>query len=520
MQNDDNDLRGRFHTLADAADKRTPDLTAAHINAWQSTVHLRRRQAVGVGMVIGMAAGAVITLTIGLVLGASTGYASAETIIRARGDTPLPPQPTLAVLKNIPNITSLGCPAPARAVELPPAQQGVPITDLPAPTAKSAELFRGILGMHQVANGSLIVNDAMLRLVRVLDTSLAVQSVARDSAPGSANSYGMRPSPMIRYVGDSSLMVDQGAGVILVLGPTGQVARTMAPTSQDMLVGLGTAVGGSDDRGRIAHELRLRPTPGALNADSAMVVRSDPETRRVDTLARVKSLSPTRMMGKAEGSSVVRYTVEPAPLLDAWAQLSDGSIAIVRGQDFHIDWIHADGTTHSTGKLPFDWKRLTDEDKQRLIDSTRAASSPALAKALGASPQKAAAIADGGGGDPSQKPSGGGRGYAPADPNAPPAAVEYVPPALKDMPDYYPPIRRGSVLPDLDGNLWILPTSSAQSKAGELVYDVVNVKGEFHRVRVPLGRSIAGFGKGGIVYLLNGDRTNGFYLEKTRLPKK
>lgn len=72
---------------------------------------------------------------------------------------------------------------------------------------------------------------------------------------------------------------------------------------------------------------------------------------------------------------------------------------------------------------------------------------------------------------------------------------------------------------DLDGNLWILPTTSAQSQHGELVYDMVSVaRSLFERVRVPAGRSIVGFGKGGVVYLASGDRTNGFYLERTRLP--
>ena len=73
-------------------------------------------------------------------------------------------------------------------------------------------------------------------------------------------------------------------------------------------------------------------------------------------------------------------------------------------------------------------------------------------------------------------------------------------------------------MPDLDGNLWILPTTSAQSQNAQVVYDVVNGKGElFQRVRMPSGRSVAGFGKGGIVYLVSGDRTNGFFLERTRL---
>ena len=64
----------------------------------------------------------------------------------------------------------------------------------------------------------------------------------------------------------------------------------------------------------------------------------------------------------------------------------------------------------------------------------------------------------------------------------------------------------------------LLPTSSAQSKNGELVYDVVNVKGDFYRVRLPVGRSLAGFGKGGVVFLQAGDKEHGFTLERTRVP--
>ena len=94
--------------------------------------------------------------------------------------------------------------------------------------------------------------------------------------------------------------------------------------------------------------------------------------------------------------------------------------------------------------------------------------------------------------------------------------MEFVP--LSQIPDYYPPIRQTSAMPDLDGNLWILTTTSAQSQRGELVYDVVNPKqGLFRRVRMPLGRSVAGFGKNGVVYLQSGDRTNGFYLERVKL---
>lgn len=111
---------------------------------------------------------------------------------------------------------------------------------------------------------------------------------------------------------------------------------------------------------------------------------------------------------------------------------------------------------------------------------------------------------------------GGGGAPMPAMPAMPTMLTEFVP--LKEIADYYPAIRSGAVKADLDGNLWILPTSSAQSKAGELIYDIVNKKGVLaQRVRVPLGRSIAGFGHNGIVYLMQRDVNGAWFLERSRI---
>ena len=50
-----------------------------------------------------------------------------------------------------------------------------------------------------------------------------------------------------------------------------------------------------------------------------------------------------------------------------------------------------------------------------------------------------------------------------------------------------------------------------------LVYDVVNRKGELtHRVQLPAGRQIAGFGPNGTIYLLVREGREVF-LEKTRV---
>jgi len=86
------------------------------------------------------------------------------------------------------------------------------------------------------------------------------------------------------------------------------------------------------------------------------------------------------------------------------------------------------------------------------------------------------------------------------------------------MPDYVPPLRSGYTMGDADGNLWILPTSSAQSERGELVYDVVSSKGVLtERVRIPLGRTVVAFGTGGIVYLSHRESKGEWRLEQRKV---
>src|SRR6185503_18984716 len=58
---------------------------------------------------------------------------------------------------------------------------------------------------------------------------------------------------------------------------------------------------------------------------------------------------------------------------DDWAVLHDGSVAVLRGSDYHIDWIRSDGSKSSSGKIPFAWRRLSDEDKVAFIDSAKTA---------------------------------------------------------------------------------------------------------------------------------------------------
>lgn len=450
------------------------------------------------------------------------------------------------------------------------AQTVVPIRELAAPDARSAESFGGIFGVRQLEGGRVLVNDAVRRQLIVLDASLATRTISIDSATVGGQSYGPRASPLIPYLADSSLFVDGPSLTLLVIDPKGAVTRVMSAPKPGDLGSLASSAAGVDAHGNLVYRGRfvIAPTMSASGSgamgmpsisvpDSSPVVRADFDTRKVDTLGRVKVQSGNRavLSTDANGRMIAKTTINPLNTVDEWAVLSDGTVAFVRGQDYHIDFIAPDGKRFSSAKLPFDWKRLTDEDKQALIDSARTALDNAVNAARAAAPNAAAAQRAGteaammgimgalggaggsGAGMASIAIAGGGRGGSAAGIatggggnmgglagmagalafGMPTMVTEFVP--LKDIADYYPAIRPGAVKADLDGNLWILPTSSAQSKAGELIYDIVNARGELtQRVRLPLGRSIAGFGHNGVLYLMQRDElTGGWFLERTQI---
>ena len=268
-------------------------------------------------------------------------------------------------------------------------------------------------------------------------------------------------------------------------------------------------------------ERRTRSFNDRSLPDSVPILRANFDTRKVDTVTFMRVTNPrTEVQQTPEGGMQVTLKMNPLPQNDDWALMGDGSVAVVRVLDYRIDWFKADGTLERSAPLPFAWKRLTDDDKTRIVDSLKT-----VAKDLQARLEQMGA--GGGGGQ-------GGRGgfrprFEPAEPEA--------------LPDYFPPVRAGTTLADYDGNLWLLPATSsvagqlagmmppgaagrmppgmlpggmAAANAAGLVYDVVNRSGELvERVQIPAGRTIAGFGPKGVVYLTAREGNN-LFLEKVR----
>ena len=418
------------------------------------------------------------------------------------------------------------------------AQQRPPVRQIGQVTAASAEKFAAVGGIRALANGSVLVNDVPGRRVLLFDPQLASFKVIADSTSATANAYGGRSGSLVAYRGDSSLFIDPASVSMLVLDGSGEVARVMAIPRADDAMALGGALLGApvfDGSNRLIYrgggggfrmmggprEATTRIMQGNAGAgprpamappelpDSAFIVAVDLTTRALDTLGYIRTPKTKFEIKHDENGMSMQSLVNPLPVVDDWAVLPDGTIAFVRGRDYHVDFVSRDGSKSSAAKIPFNWQRLTDEDKVAFLDSLKAARAR-----LGANapvPGAPGSMGGGGGAAPqvmvfSQTITGGpGGGGGPAPSNRPtvrPTEMQYVP--ASELPDYKPAFFAGSTRADRSGNLWIR-TIPTEAIGGGPVYDVINSKGELvERVQVPEKRVIIGFGEG-VVYMLNQD---------------
>ena len=462
-------------------------------------------------------------------------------------------------------IASAAAASAAAAQSLPPVRPLAPAVARTVDTLGSASLAVPLPG------GKVLVNDILRRRVVLYDSTLTHATVVADSTSSTANAYGGRTGGLIPYHGDSVLFVDPQSLSMLVIDPTGKITRVMsAPRPQDAIYLIGGPNGfpGFDSKGRLIYRSQPRITftsgTGSSNGpsigspsfpDSAPIVRFDLDTRKLDTAAFFKIPKPSVSVTQGnDGRMSISMTMNPMPTVDDWALLSDGTIAVVRGKDYHIDWVSPDGVVTSSPKVPYDWQRLDDDAKAAVLDSARQAIEKQRQLAMTSMQNGGSPVLIGGGGQ--DVVFAGGRGPGPRaggdaappertrrtdstakkdgasdDPNkagigeAKSAAAStgsqlQVPPVnmvpASELPDYRPPFNTSSSRGDLEGNLWVRTTSPVGNDGP--IYYVINRKGEVvDRVQVPQGRLIVGFDKGGVVFLAVRDAEQNVHLERARV---
>jgi hypothetical protein len=420
------------------------------------------------------------------------------------------------------------------------AQSLPPIRQLGPVTAVAKEPLGAVSSVRHLPDGRVLVNDIVGRRVVMFDPSLSTVTVIADTTSATASAYGVRPGGLIAYRGDSTLFVDPASLSMLLIDPNGKIARVMsAPRANDVgfLVGGPFGNPGFDPKGRLVYRAppnfaAFRPTAGGSGnrlpqfptpPDSAALVRFDLATRKVDTATFFKTpkfnLTVTQ---SSDGGIRVMSTTNPLPQGDDWALLPDGTIALVRTKDYHVDWLNADGTITSSPKIPFQWERLSDEAKVAFIDSAKVAIEKARASGqfaqTGPRPGSAPAPAPNGQPGTMSVTSGGNTTVATVGPGGGGALGGQLPPLTmispSELPDYKPAFAPGSTRADADGNLWVRTSQNADARP---VYNVINRKGELtDRVQLPANRVLVGFGPDGVVYLAVRDGATA-HLERARV---
>lgn len=449
--------------------------------------------------------------------------------------------------------------SPCIAQSLPPIRQLGPVT------AVAKEPLGAVSSVRHLPDGRVLVNDIVGRRVVMFDPTLSTVTVIADTTSATASAYGVRPGGLIAYRGDSTLFVDPASLSMLLIDPNGKIARVMsAPRANDVgfLVGGPFGNPGFDPKGRLVYRAppnfaAFRPTSGGTGnrlpqfptpPDSAALVRFDLATRKVDTATFFKTPKINLTVTQSpDGGIRVNNTTNPLPQGDDWALMPDGTIALVRTKDYHVDWLNSDGTITASPKIPFQWERLSDEAKVAFIDSAKvviekARASGQFAQGGGQQIQLRPAVDGAAGGAPRRDGPGGdaprtGSAPAPA-PNGQPGTTTApsggnvvtttgpgggffggpLPPLTmvspSELPDYKPAFAPGSTRADADGNLWVRTSQNVETRP---VYNVINRKGELiDRVQLPANRVLVGFGPDGVVYLAVRDGSTA-HLERARV---
>jgi hypothetical protein len=329
---------------------------------------------------------------------------------------------------------------------------------LGAPSARFDGDFAFLSAVRELRDGRVLVTDAKEPAIYLIDLRSGAQQ--RIGGRGAGPGEYLQPGGLYAAPADSTFVLDRGQPRYLVVDPTGRVTDTRSTvvpgwgfmrtdTDRDFLR--------LDARGRLYKTVtappQARTTPG--EPDSISVVRFDPATRTVDTVARLRI--PTAVTIQ-KGNMWLSQSTYFAPA-DGWAVSPDGRVVAVRTVPYQIDWFALGVSRVSGAPVPVDAVRVTDADRAALMRQQRA------------SPMSAGIV----------KPNGEREALTQQDLPAPVFA------------DTKPPFEPTGVIAAPDGRVWV--KRSRPAGATDVVYDVFDAVGaRADRIRLPARSTIVGFG--------------------------
>jgi len=232
-------------------------------------------------------------------------------------------------------------------------------------------------------------------------------------------------------------------------------------------------------------------TPGGSLPDSADILRIDRSSGDTEPVARFKIQEMNRTT--SGGANNQEMAISPIPLSpeDAWGVAPDGSVILVRSNDYHLERIAPDGTVTRGPPISFESVRIGTAEKEEYVTALGRAGGGIQVGVQVVNGEQSMSFARGGGGSGNRE------------------IDQYT------WPEVTPPIYPGRLPIDAMGRAWV----RRHVEAGEpSTYDVVDRDG--HRVGTVLfghGKRVLGFGNRG-VYVVAYDEFDLNYLERYRMP--
>ncbi len=221
--------------------------------------------------------------------------------------------------------------------------------------------------------------------------------------------------------------------------------------------------------------------------DSVGIVRLDPRdaTKRTE-LAKVRFPISGKPEIKVNGTSM-KYTMAYPGLVasDPWTVFPDGRVAIIRGADYSVTFIAADGKKSAPVRIAWDPIKVTAADQKAEMDEAQR-----QMKEQGKAAQKM------------------------MPPNIS-MEFELLPPAT--WPANYPPVSPLGALAAPDGRLWV--KRAIPLRQGREQWDVIDAAGKLvARWRLPAKTTIFALGNG-VAYTVRTDEDDLRYMQRVEIGK-
>ncbi len=357
-----------------------------------------------------------------------------------------------------------------------PATMTAQSVTLDRPAASLPSAFSQVRGVRELASGRLLVVDWIEERLVIVD--MGEGSVVQTAGPGSGPQEIRLPAALIPYLGDSTLVVDQGNSRFSVVDPEGGIRRTF-PAARPGVLGARWA----DAAGRLLYAIPSWTEQTPLPDDSVRLALWDPQTDRVEVIAHVLGSRRRSDQGPARE---IRIPVVGFAAQDDWVVDAGQTPAVIRSRPYRLERIGPTGPEPGP-QVDAHRRPVTDEEKRTFVE-----------RFLETSPM-------------SGRGADGGVGHAPRASGQQLARLV----ATTEFADVHPPFEPGSAVPGPGQRTWVARSTAPEQAR---VYDVFDAGGErATEVHLPSGRRIVAVTERG-VYAVVRDEVGLETLEQYRSP--